>query len=65
MPKAFRPNGAVHVLGVQRFQETKSYLTPPLIPYIMPRERSIDIDDKLDLIEAQLILDANKTGVNP
>jgi CMP-N-acetylneuraminic acid synthetase len=56
MPKAYRPNGAIHVLGVDRFRTTRSYLSPPLIPYVMPRERSIDIDFPADLLEAELLL---------
>jgi CMP-N-acetylneuraminic acid synthetase len=56
MPAAFRPNGAVHVLGVGRFRQVKSYLEPPLVPYVMPRERAVDIDVAADLIEAQILL---------
>jgi CMP-N,N'-diacetyllegionaminic acid synthase len=60
MPRAFRPNGAIHVLGVQRFLDTRSYLTPPLIPYVMPRDRSVDVDNPDDLEEARFHL-ARKT----
>ena len=60
MPRAFRPNGAVHVLDVARFREMRSYSAPPLVPYIMPRARSIDIDHQSDLDEANSILNQEK-----
>lgn len=56
MPAAYRPNGAIHVLDVARLRETRSYLAPPVLAYVMPRERSIDIDtlDDLHIAEAML-----------
>ncbi|MGF1631588.1 MAG: cytidylyltransferase domain-containing protein [Kiloniellaceae bacterium] len=58
MPKAYRPNGAVHVLDVRAFREAKSYLAQPLVGYVMPRERSFDIDTEADLraVECHLAL---------
>lgn len=56
MPKAFRPNGAVHVLDVPRFRTAKDYVAQPLVGYVMPRERSVDIDTDADLREAILML---------
>lgn len=55
VPKTYRPNGAVHVLDVPSFRATGSYLEQPLYSYVMPRERSIDIDTYDDLVEAQFI----------
>lgn len=56
MPMAFRPNGAVHVLDVVAFRRTRSYVSQPLIAYVMPEERSIDIDTEEDLREAEIRL---------
>lgn len=56
MPKAFRPNGAIHVLDVDRFRRTGSYIDPPLLGYVMPRDRSFDIDMEEDLREAEVWL---------
>ncbi|HEY9548027.1 MAG TPA: acylneuraminate cytidylyltransferase family protein [Kiloniellaceae bacterium] len=56
MPKAYRPNGAVHVLDVAAFREAKSDLAQPLVGYIMPRERSFDIDTEDDLRAAEVHL---------
>ena len=56
VPEIFRPNGAVMFLDIKRFQETMWYLSPPLRPYIMPANRSIDVDSELDLAMASLLL---------
>ncbi|MEG3637845.1 acylneuraminate cytidylyltransferase family protein [Magnetococcus sp. PR-3] len=56
MPSAYRPNGAIHVLDVQAFQQARSYYAQPLIPYIMPIEASVDIDDAFDLFMAEQML---------
>lgn len=60
MPKAYRPNGAVHVLDVPRFRAARSYFAPPLIPYFMPAERSVDVDHPHDLEIAELMLVARR-----
>ena len=57
-PAAFRPNGAIHILDVPWFRQSRSYLAPPILAYVMPRERSIDIDSEEDLREAECMLAA-------
>ena len=57
-PAAFRPNGAIHILDVPWFRQSRSYLAPPILAYVMPRERSIDIDSEADLREAESLLAA-------
>ena len=56
MPKAYRPNGAVHVLDVAAFREAKTDLAQPLVGYVMPRARSFDIDTEDDLRAAEVHL---------
>ncbi|NIA69027.1 acylneuraminate cytidylyltransferase family protein [Pelagibius litoralis] len=56
LPKVFRPNGAVHVLDVKAFRTAGSYLAQPLVGYVMPRERSFDIDNEEDFREAEIHL---------
>ena len=56
MPSAFRPNGALHILDVAWFREARSYLTPPVLAYPMPRERSLDIDCQEDLFMAEAMI---------
>lgn len=56
MPEAYRPNGAIHILDVPWFLESRSYTAAPVIAYSMPRDRSIDIDNEADLREAEAML---------
>jgi CMP-N,N'-diacetyllegionaminic acid synthase len=56
IPTAYRPNGAIHVLDVAAFRVTRSYYSQPLIAYVMPRERSVDIDEIEDLRYAEFLL---------
>lgn len=56
MPKAYRANGAIHVLEVAAFERERSYYAQPLIGYEMPWQRSIDIDTEHDLRFAESLL---------
>jgi CMP-N-acetylneuraminic acid synthetase len=56
MPKSFRANGAIHILDVRAFQKEKSYYAQPLVGYVMPLERSVDIDTEVDLKYAEFLL---------
>jgi CMP-N-acetylneuraminic acid synthetase len=52
-PKAYRPNGAVHILNVEAFKKAGTYIGQPLFAYEMPEERSIDIDTEEDFSYAE------------
>lgn len=56
LPTAYRCNGAIHVLDVPAFEREKSYYAQPLVGYVMPPERSVDIDTAQSLKLAELIL---------
>lgn len=56
MPKAYRSNGAIHILNVGAFERERSYYAQPLIGYEMPWQRSIDIDTEYDLRFAESLL---------
>ncbi|MEO7423547.1 MAG: acylneuraminate cytidylyltransferase family protein [Fibrobacteria bacterium] len=56
LPKAYRPNGAIHVLDVDSFERKKSYTAQPLHAYLMPPERSVDVDTSEDLAFAEFLL---------
>jgi len=55
-PPAFRANGAIHVLDIPAFEASRSYYTQPLLAYVMPPERSVDIDSAIDLKMAEALL---------
>lgn len=48
-PKAFALNGAVYVIRVDHLRRIRSFVDADTVAYIMPRERSIDVDVELDL----------------
>jgi len=56
MPMAYALNGAVYFIRVSTFLEQKTFLPEQTRAYIMPRERSLDIDSPWDLYLSQLIM---------
>lgn len=56
LPSTYRANGAIHVLDVAAFEAAKSYYAQPLLAYVMPPERSVDIDDRIGLRLAEAVL---------
>ena len=49
LPKLCVDNGSTYVMDVNEFIRLKSFYGQPLKGYLMPRERSVDIDTKSDL----------------
>jgi len=56
LPPVYVLNGAVYVARCAWLKETHSFLTPETRGYVMPEERSIDIDTPQDLELAELML---------
>jgi CMP-N,N'-diacetyllegionaminic acid synthase len=54
--KTYVPNGAAYVFQTEVLRSTRQYYTEKTYPYIMPRERSADIDDLLDFEWAEHLL---------
>ena len=50
------PNGAIYVSTPQTLYEHKSFYCDHTIPYIIPTRRSIDIDNKIDFMLADLLI---------
>lgn len=63
LPCVVAPNGAVYVADCAWLARTRSYLTPETRGYVMPRERSWDIDEPLDLEICELLLRKAGRGV--
>ncbi len=57
MPAAYALNGAVYVGRVSRLLAGEGFVGPHTVAYVMPRTRSLDIDDALDLALAEAALD--------
>jgi len=61
-PKAYMRNGAVYVLKRQNIL-AECFYGERIVPYIMPIERSVCIDDILDWKVAEAMLQANAAGL--
>jgi len=55
-PKLYRPNGAVYVTRRNIIMKKNKLLGSDTRPYIMPAERSIDIDTELDFRLAEMLI---------
>ena len=60
LPLAYALNGAAYVAQVEKLKEENAFLTPSTTAFIMPKERSIDVDDKIDIMLCQLLLEQEK-----
>lgn len=49
LPPAYALNGAIYVAASAWLLESNSFLTPETVAYVMPAERSLDIDTESDL----------------
>jgi CMP-N,N'-diacetyllegionaminic acid synthase len=56
LPEAYALNGAVYVIRSRLLMEGNSYFTSKTYAYVMPPERSIDIDTRWDFEVAELAL---------
>ncbi|MAF43259.1 MAG: acylneuraminate cytidylyltransferase [Parcubacteria group bacterium] len=56
LPKVYFPNGAIHIFTPKFLFKNKSVYRQKVLPYIMPSERSIDIDQESDFLLAETYL---------
>jgi len=57
----YLPNGAVYAVHTGRFRQTGKFINSDTVGYLMPKERSIDIDDLVDVRLAECLLDMHTT----
>jgi CMP-N,N'-diacetyllegionaminic acid synthase len=62
IPPAYVPNGAVFVARVPWFREHRTFYGPDTVAYMMPPERSLDIDTALDLTIVRTLLEKAASG---
>lgn len=61
LPVYYRENGAIYLIKRFLLEKTDSAIfSEKCYAYIMPRERSVDIDDEIDFILASVMLGNNK-----
>jgi CMP-N,N'-diacetyllegionaminic acid synthase len=52
----YRINGAIYVIGIDVFRANHGFLPKDTRAYIMPRERSVDIDNAIDFDLANMLM---------
>jgi CMP-N-acetylneuraminic acid synthetase len=58
LPPVYHRNGAIYLSRIDYIQRSDSIISSSPLPYFMPKERSINIDDEFDLLVADLVLKA-------
>lgn len=56
LPSCVHPNGAIYCASVKRFLQEKAFYKPPMRGFLMPPERSLDIDYPHQLTCAEALL---------
>lgn len=56
LPKVYALNGAVYVAKTEIILEEKTFLSEGTIGYVMKRGNSLDIDEEIDFVLAELLL---------
>jgi len=56
LPDVYVPNGAVYVARTGWLRETGTFVSPDTRAYVMPQERSVDIDTRIDFLLAEALL---------
>ncbi|MGB9577898.1 MAG: acylneuraminate cytidylyltransferase family protein, partial [Halothiobacillaceae bacterium] len=57
-PTLYSLNGALYVAQVEWLRQSRRFLTDETLAYVMPPERSVDIDTALDFRLAECLLGA-------
>lgn len=55
----YMPNGAIFISTPENLYKYRTFYTPKTINYIMPQERSIDIDEEFDFLLAEFLIKNN------
>lgn len=58
LPQVWVDNGAIYLARIDAFERERTFYGSRLVGYRMPRERSIDVDDAVDLRLADFFLTA-------
>ena len=56
LPIYYRYNGAIYLVTAEELNKKDTMLESNCYAYVMPQERSIDIDTELDFMIAEMIL---------
>lgn len=56
LPTYYSPNGAIYITTPESLRKNRTFYPKRTIPYIMPKERSVDLDTPFDFKLAEFIL---------
>ena len=62
LPSAYVVNGAIYLVRTETFLRLRSWFLPGTVGYVMPRERSLDIDEPSDLEAAEWFLQRHRAA---
>lgn len=62
--KYYRPNGAIYIAAIPEFRKDQFLYREGAYAYIMPKERSVDIDTEFDFMFAEFLLQHDKIKTN-
>jgi len=63
LPEVYQLNGAIYLSSYKSFIEYGSFYTDNILPFIMSKDKSIDIDNELDWNLAEILLEDNKDEI--
>lgn len=58
LPPVFRRNGAIYAIRTEEMLRIESLIGDGAVPYVMPRDCSVNVDSELDLMLANLVATA-------
>ena len=61
LPKLYLPNGAIFISTPSMLKKYRSFYCKKTLPYIMPIERSVDIDTYVDFILAEIMIEKTRS----
>lgn len=56
IPLTYTPNGAIYIATPDHIKQNRNFYGERTLPFVMPKERSVDIDSEIDFILADAIM---------
>ena len=53
---AYYPNGAIYIFNYEYYRDSQNGYGGRVFPYLMPKDRSVDIDDLFDFRLAEYLM---------
>lgn len=56
LPTYYSPNGAIYITTYESLKNNRTFIPEKTIPYVMPKERSVDLDTSFDFKLVEFLL---------